>query len=121
MPKCMLCGAERKKLFTVRPDGGISATNLKVCESCHYELEADDEPSGSLSSINVEMNSRMLNKLSIQAQIEGFGTVEHYLHSIIFREAAKIWLEDLPDLQTPEEESAFVQGLKDWMKGGGRR
>lgn len=68
-----------------------------------------------LEEVSIKMDPRMLRALEAQADVEGFSNVETYIHTILFREAVAVYLEELGELEGPEQEAAFTRELRDWM------
>jgi len=75
------------------------------------ELEGLEE----LEEVTVSMDPRMLRALEVQADVEGFSDVGTYIHTILFREAVAVYLEELGELEGPEQEAAFTRELRDWL------
>jgi hypothetical protein len=75
------------------------------------ELEGLEE----LEEVTVSMDPRMLHALEAQADVEGFSDVGTYIHTILFREAVAVYLEELGELEGPEQEAAFTRELRDWI------
>jgi hypothetical protein len=69
-------------------------------------------------SITISMDSRMAQILEIQAEIEGYLNLESYLHSIILRDAVRVKIESLPDVESPDQAIAYISELHDWVRGG---
>lgn len=119
--ECPLCGNKVQRLF-IATEGGDdeSEVSYEVCASCYEDIEGSPPEMRSkmpeMASVTISMDKRMLNHLFAQSQIEGYLDVAGYLHTIIFREAAKLWLENLADPETVEEQAEFVQEMKDWMR-----
>jgi hypothetical protein len=68
-----------------------------------------------LEEVTVRMDPRMLRALEAQADVEGFSDVSTYIHTILFREAVAVYLEELGELEGPEQEAAFTRELRDWL------
>jgi hypothetical protein len=68
-----------------------------------------------LEEVTVRMDPRMLRALEAQADVEGFSDVSTYIHTILFREAVAVYLEELGELEGPEQEVAFTRELRDWL------
>jgi hypothetical protein len=73
-----------------------------------------DELEG-LEEVTVSMDPRMLRALEVQADVEGFSDVGTYIHSILFRQAVAVYLEELGELEGPEQEAGFTRELRDWL------
>lgn len=68
-----------------------------------------------LEDVTVMMDPRMLRALEAQADVQGFSNVVTYIHTILFREAVAVYLEELGELEGPEQEAAFTRELRDWL------
>lgn len=118
--ECPLCGNRVQRLFIALEGDEDSEVSYEVCSSCYEDIEgaAPDRRTRfpPMEEIVIRMDSRMKSKLDCQSQIEGFLDLSVYLHTIIFREAVKIWLEDMAEPETVEEQTAFVQEMRDWLR-----
>jgi len=112
--KCELCGHDVERLFPVLE------CNMDLCPSCYEGIEGEPPDTRDelppLEGVTIRMDARMLRTLEGQADVEGFSSVECYLHTIIFRVAVTTWLEDLAEPETEEEQAAFTREMKDWLK-----
>jgi len=112
MKKCDLCGHEVERLF--------KSIDCELCPSCFESVEGEEPDTRAelppIEPLTVPMDARMLRALEGQADIEGFVSVEAYAHSILYLVAVKVFLEDLADPETVEEEAAFTRELRDWLR-----
>lgn len=105
--KCQCCGDEVDQLINV-------SENLAFCRECYHETNAGGrKPQSEL--VTITMDSRMLRALEAQADVEGFSDVGVYIHTILFREAVAVYLEELGELEGLEQEAAFTRELRDWL------
>jgi hypothetical protein len=75
-----------------------------------------EDPNREITQLSISMDRRMFDVLKAQAQIEGFINVQALCHTILFRFAVAAKIEDLADPETPEEEAAFTQEIRGWLK-----
>lgn len=101
--KCQHCGEEVDQLVNV-------SGNLDLCRDCYHETKGSE-----LEEVTVRMDFRMIRALEAQADVEGFSDVSTYIHTILFREAVAVYLEELGELEGPEQEAAFTRELRDWL------
>jgi hypothetical protein len=79
------------------------------------ELESDKIAPVELEEITIRLDSRMLRQLEAQAFFEGFKDVDNFIHTILFRDAVAVYLENLGELDRLEQEAAFTREIRDWL------
>jgi len=106
--KCQLCGNDVNRLTR-------DTEGLEVCADCHEQVEGFRPEGEDLEDVTIMMDPRMLRALEAKSDVEGFTDVTTYIHSILFREAVAMYLEELGVLECPEQEAAFTRELREWL------
>lgn len=113
--KCDFCKKEVNYLYSVEDE--TDGTPYSICAAC-CEME-DNGPIGDpdieISALTITMDSTMLTVLENQAETEGFQNVESFARNVLFQLAVAAKIEDLGELEEPDEEAAFIQEMKRWL------
>lgn len=78
-----------------------------------YQIDEENLP----ATVTITMDPRMYQRLEVQADIEGYPSLEAYLHHVILMTAIQIRIEDIGDINSPSDAMRYIDELKEWMGG----
>lgn len=76
-----------------------------------YQIDEQNFP----ATITLTMDPCMYQRLEVQADIEGYPSLEAYLHHVILMTAIQIRIEDIGDINSSSDAMRYIDELKKWI------